>query len=204
MTLEHSRLDRQEWRVGPVSHRDAIAFITEEHYALGAPNTAVVRTALYPMVNDRIRGIALWLPPTRNAALSVNQVNPGGVLALSRLCVASDVPANGASFLLGRSMRTIDRERWPILLTYADTAYGHTGAIYLATNWTRLGEVPGADAWALPTGERRGRKRGDRNLTAAEMREARRAIRPGRSGSCWANDRSARFRRFATDPGRLP
>jgi len=101
----------------------------------------------------------------------VNRDNPRGVLTLSRLCVAEDVPTNGASFLLGASMRTIDRAAWPTLLTYADTSYGHTGAIYLATNWTRLGEVPGSDAWISPTGERRGRKRGKRNYSTQEMQD---------------------------------
>jgi hypothetical protein len=83
------------------------------------------------------------------------------------------VPTNGASFLLGRSIRAVPRATWPVLLTYADTAEGHTGAIYRATNWAFVAEVKGSDNWADPiTGERRGRKRGGRNLSAAEMREA--------------------------------
>jgi hypothetical protein len=34
-----------------------------------------------------------------------------------------------------------------------------------------LGEVPGSDSWVGPDGEQRGRKRGGRNLSSAEMRE---------------------------------
>jgi hypothetical protein len=40
-------------------------------------------------------------------------------------------------------MRLIDRTRWPVLLTYADSGQGHTGAIYLAAGWTRDGEGGG-------------------------------------------------------------
>ena len=159
-----------EWAVRPCSQVEAVDFITETHYAKGAPNTAVARHALIRKLDDRMMGVALWLPPTKNAAASVSE-DYRAVLALSRLCVHDEAPRNAASFLLGRSMRMLDRERWPVLLTYADTALGHTGAIYKATNWTRLGEVPGSDNWINSAGVRRGRKRGGRNYTAAEMRE---------------------------------
>lgn len=164
-----THLRAADYFVTDCEQREAVAFIESTHYAAGAPNTSVARHALRPKGSDRIVGVALWLPPTRNAALSVAPDHPRGVLALSRLCVAEGVPTNGASFLLGRSMAALDRATWPTLLTYADTLYGHTGAIYRATNWTCLGEVPGSDAWVGPNGERRGRKRGGRNLSVEQM-----------------------------------
>jgi hypothetical protein len=91
------------------------------------------------------------------------------VLALSRFAVDAEVPSNGASFLLGQSMRAVNRRRWPILLTYADTAEGHTGAIYRATNWRCLGLVPAGDSWVTPDGRMMGRKRGGHTYTVAEM-----------------------------------
>lgn len=166
------RLRAAEWRVEECGHAEAVDLIERTHYSRSAPNTSVARHGLYPVGSDKLAGVALWLPPTRVAAASVNRDNPLGVLCLSRLCVADDVPANGASFLLGRSMRLLDRSSWPTLLTYADTLYGHTGTIYKATNWTCLGEVPGKVAWIGPDGQRRGQKRGKRNLTVAEMRAA--------------------------------
>lgn len=168
-----THLRASDWDVVPIAHSDAVAFIEGNHYAGGAPNTSVVRHALVRVeILDEILGVALWLPPTRRAAESVDRDNPRGVLALSRLCVAEEVPTNGASFLLGRSMRGIDRHRWPTLLTYADTRHGHTGGIYRATNWEHVGVMPGSDAWIDTNGVQRGRKRGCRNMSAAEMREA--------------------------------
>lgn len=168
-----THLRRADYRVAACTHADAVELIARIHYAQGAPNTAVARHGLYAVGDDKLQGIALWLPPTRNAALSIAPDNPRGVLALSRLCVADGLPTNAASYLLAASMRAIDRRTWPTLLTYADTREGHTGAIYRATNWTCLGEVPGWDAWQhTETGERRGRKRAGRNLSAEEMRAA--------------------------------
>jgi hypothetical protein len=163
-----------DWVVVPVpEHTAAVALIRAHHYAKGAPNTSTYRHGLYrsdtwPLVGDAC-GVALWIPPTRRAAESVAGSDWQGVLCLSRLVVVDDVPKNGASYLLGRSMKMIDRKRWPVLLTYADTAHGHTGAIYKATNWERLGETPAGDVWVDADGMQRGRKRGRRTLTVAEM-----------------------------------
>lgn len=170
---DDDHLHRRDWRVAPCTQAEAVEFISRSHYAMGAPNTSVARHGLYALDEEKLRGVALWLPPTKAAAASVNPDNWQGVLALSRLCIAPGMPTNSASFLLGASMRRIDRAKWPTLLTYADTREGHTGAIYRATNWTCLGEVRGSDAWQhAGTGERRGRKRGGRNLSTVEMTEA--------------------------------
>lgn len=166
-------LRRGEWRVTPCTQAEATEFIQRTHYTGGCPNTSVARHALRPVDEEKIAGVALWLPPTKNAAASVAPDNWRGVLSLSRLCITDGMPTNSASFLLGTSMRLLDRTTWPVLLTYADTREGHTGAIYRATNWTEIGEVPGSDAWRHSvTGERRGRKRGGRNLTVSEMQAA--------------------------------
>jgi hypothetical protein len=167
-------LRAREWEVVPVSHhREVAAFLKELHYSGGAANTSIARHGLYRRDDPlRMYGVAVWMPPTRRAAESVAPGCPNGVLALSRLCVAPEVPTNGASFLLGRSMRMLDRKRWPVLLTYADTREGHTGAIYRATNWTHVGLVPGSDSWVGPDGVQRGRKRGGRNYSADDMRAA--------------------------------
>jgi len=36
--------------------------------------------------------------------------------------------------------RLIDRERYPILVTYHDVGQGHTGTVYAASNWKRTVE----------------------------------------------------------------
>lgn len=171
------RLRAAEWTVRPCGRSDVVPLLELHHYARGAANTCVASHGLYRVdegVLGQPYGGALWMPPTVRAAQAIAGEGEDwrGVLVLSRLVVAPDVPANGASFLLGASMRLLDRDRWPILATYADTRHGHTGAIYRATNWCCDGEVKAGDVWIGPDGEQRGRKRGRRNLSAAEMRAA--------------------------------
>jgi hypothetical protein len=110
-------LAASEWEVLVINeHREAVAFLRSTHYAKGAANTSTYRHGLYrrgeywPMRTD-LSGVALWQPPTRSCAESIAGTEWGGVLVLSRFAVAEGVPTNGASFLLGRSMRMIDRKR---------------------------------------------------------------------------------------------
>lgn len=171
--IDHtSSLRKSDWLVQPCSHALAELFIKSHHYARGCSNTGTYCHALYrsedlPLVGF-VYGIALWIPPTKGAALTVNP-DWQKVLCLSRLCCSPDVPKNGATFLLSQSRKAIDRKKWPHLLTYADTAMEHTGAIYLADGWERIGPVPAGDVWVDGRGRRMGRKRGGRTLTQSEM-----------------------------------
>lgn len=160
----------QQYVVRPVSHRVGRAFITEHHYAKGASNTSVFSHGLY--LGDELVGVALWLPPTRAAAQSVANDTPEawrGVLGLHRLALHPSVPKNGASYLIGRSIRLIRQDRrWTHLLTYADTAQGHTGVIYRATNWTYVGPTAPSRRWASPDG-RQASGKSTKNRTKVEM-----------------------------------
>lgn len=167
-----THLRSSDWDVWSIpTHGEALQLIRMWHYSQSGPNTSVCRHGLYRNITlTTLHGVALWLPPTRAAGEAVAGDDWRGVLSLSRLVVDPDVPTNGASFLLGRSMRLIDRDRWPVLVTYADTNQGHTGAIYKATNWLEHGPVPAGDVWELPDGSLCGRKRGAKSLTVAEMK----------------------------------
>jgi hypothetical protein len=57
------------------------------------------------------------------------------VLELNRLCC--DGPANTASRLIGQSIRLLAGPH--VLVSYADTAAGHVGYVYQATNWLYTG-----------------------------------------------------------------
>ena len=156
-----------------VAHAVAVPYVEAWHYSRSASKMSVYAHGLYREGRDaEPLGVALWLPPTKVAAQAVAGDDWRGALSLSRLVVAPGLPTNAASFLLGRSMRLVDRERWPVLVTYADTRHGHTGAIYLATNWRKDAVTKAGPLWLGPNGEQRGTKRGRRNLTRQEMEEA--------------------------------
>jgi hypothetical protein len=178
MTHDNSQNIRAiDWRVMAVkSQNDCKCFIRDNHYAMGCPKTSVYRHGLYRWDNEHdcpvstdLYGVAMWLPPIKIAAVSVACAEWARVLSLTRLAVHPIVPRGGASFLLGGSMKQIDSHRWPVLLTYADTAHGHTGAIYKATSWIELGLTKAGATYIDRDGMQCGRKRGGKNLTAQEV-----------------------------------
>lgn len=166
------KLDRSNWEVRPIpEHGKVLTFLERWHYAKGGPNTSTERHGLYRLGGAKLFGVTLWLPPTKVAAQSVAGDDWRSVLCLSRLAVHPVVPQNGASFLLGKSMKLVDRSKWKCFLTYADTYHGHTGAIYRATNWDFVGETKAGDVWVDENGKQAGRKRGKFSYTPSEMIE---------------------------------
>ena len=149
----------RDYEVKPITVADGKRFVIANHYSKGCSNTAVYAHGLFRAGCAELLGVALWLPPTRVAAESVNKENWKRVVALSRLCVHPDVPTNGASFLMGRSIRLIRQEgKWKSLVTYADEFMGHEGKIYYAANWRYVGESKPIPRWENDEGRQIARK----------------------------------------------
>lgn len=135
----------------------------------GGANTETYMHGLFRRADPaRIAGIAWWIPPTKSAAQATYPIDWQGVLCLSRLVIEPDVPLNAASFLLARSRRLIDRERWPCLVTYADEWQGHDGGIYKADNWDFVGRTKLEPTFTV-NGRMVSRKAGPRTRTRKEM-----------------------------------
>lgn len=163
-------LARSDYFIADVTHREAVEMVERWHYAKGASNTSVYRHGLFRHDSpDDCRGVAMWLPPTKNAALTVHD-DWRRVLALTRLAIHPDEPQNAASFLMARSIREIRKKGdWAALVTYADEGQGHTGAIYKATNWEYRGARRGDQVWLDADGRQVSRKAGPTSRTAGEM-----------------------------------
>jgi hypothetical protein len=70
---------------------------------------------------------------------------------------------------LARSERLLREDaRWRWLLSYADEAQGHTGAIYRAANWTYVGRTGPYPRWETADGLQVAPK-ATKNRTRAEM-----------------------------------
>lgn len=165
------RLRRADWEVRPVEISTARRLVERYHYAKGASNTATVLHGLFrkgAIWEEDCVGVAWWIPPTKSAAQATYPARWQGVLALSRLVIAPEVPRNACTFLLSRSVRLIDRSKWPALVTYADEWRGHTGAIYRAANWTEVAPTAPEATFVL-AGRMVSRKAGGHTRTRSEM-----------------------------------
>jgi hypothetical protein len=164
-------LRKEDWEVRDVDLVTALRLVRAHHYARGASNTATYLHGLFrkdAFFIEQCLGVAWWIPPTRSAAEATFPENWQGVLCLSRLVIAPDVPQNACTFLLARSRALIDAETWPCLVTYADDWRGHTGGIYRADNWAYVGKTKPERTYQLE-GRMVARKAGPKTRTHAEM-----------------------------------
>jgi hypothetical protein len=168
--MTDDRLHKSDWLVKNVPLSAAKAFISAHHYSGGCSNTRVYSHGLFKKEDGELYGVALWLPPTKVAAESVNKNQWQKVLSLSRLACRPEAPKNSASFLMAASIRKIKEEgRFVSLVTYADLRMGHTGAIYKATNWQYIGEMKGSPAWVDPSTGRQVARKSTKSRKNAEM-----------------------------------
>lgn len=169
-----NRLKKDEWVVLPISLMTARLLIDKFHYAKSATNTGVYTHGLFRKGEEffeaQCLGVAWWLPPTKAAAIATY---PDGdwrkVLSLTRLVVADGVPKNACSFMLSKSIKMIDIDKWECLVTYADTWQKHEGTIYKATNWEYVGLTKPSPVFVNERGKMMGRKRGGKNIKKSEM-----------------------------------
>ncbi len=166
------RLRKEDWTVQSVALATVKQMVKTHHYARGGSNTATYIHGLFragDFMDADCAGATWWIPPTKDAAAFVFPENWQGVLCLSRMVILPGIPSNACSFLLAWSMRSIDRDRWPCLVTYADEWRGHTGQIYRATNWEYRGETKPQPVYVLGNGRMISRKAGNKTRTHDQM-----------------------------------
>lgn len=84
--------------------------------------------------------ITFGIPNAKNIKGLYNSDEQFGVLEIVRLACHDDLPRNSESRLISKAIKLL-RKRYPLrlLITYADTAQGHVGTIYKASNFTYHG-----------------------------------------------------------------
>jgi hypothetical protein len=158
---------RRDYSIRPVRHAEAAALVRAHHYARSASNTSVLSVGLYR--GESLVGAAVWLPPTKPAAVSVDPDNWRRVICLSRVVVVPGEPKNAAGMLVAGALRLIACDsRWLVALTYADTAERHTGHLYRVTNWTYVG-MTRPDTYYVDTAGKRVSKLATKSRSQAQM-----------------------------------
>lgn len=171
-----TRFYAREWYVAETNLAAARELVHRYHYSGSASPQGVYLHGLFLRGDFQCYGVAWWTPAM---AGTVNRYNPGGfktTLMLHRLVVHPSVPTNGASFLLGGSIRLIRADgRYELLVTYADTWRNHTGAIYRATNWCYEGVTDAYTIWLDENGKLKSKRdglAGRNHITAGELEAA--------------------------------
>ena len=122
-------------KVLPINTFEVEPWLLEKHYA---KRMCPVSYAFGLYANEQLVGVVTYgMPASPNLCMGVCGIDyKDKVLELNRLCL-NDGVKNGASFLVSKSLQMLPKPT--IVVSYADTAMGHVGYIYQASNFLFTG-----------------------------------------------------------------
>lgn len=156
----------EEYSILKISYADAMNIVVRNHYL---HRKCPCSAAFGLMRRGEIKGVVIYGTPSSSGLRKgvAGQHNAGNVIELVRLWVDDSVPKNGESYLIGRTLKLCGKE---IVVSFADTAQGHTGVVYQATNWTYTGLSAKRTSWTVDGQDKHGHTFADK-YSAKEMRE---------------------------------
>jgi hypothetical protein len=159
MALEH-------YRIAQIDYKTAMDVIVREHYL---HRKAPCSVAFGLFKEDILMGVICYGTPS-SATLRTGIAGPQyatNVVELTRLWVSDEVPKNGESFLIGRTLKHAGKE---IVVSYAEIDQGHVGTVYQATNWLYTGLSAKRTNWVIEGVDKHCQTLADK-YTAKEIRE---------------------------------
>jgi len=130
--------------VSPIPSKEAEPWLLVRHYA---KRKCPISYAFGAFRNNELIGIVTFGTPassTLRKGIAGNEWMES-VLELNRLCCLSE--KNTASILVGRALRLLPKPS--IIVSYADTAQGHIGYVYQATNFIYTGLSAKRTDWKI-------------------------------------------------------
>jgi len=148
MLISHARTKSgpETFSVKAVTFDDVRDWILLKHYAHRIPS---VSYAFGLFVNQDLAGIVTYgVPPSNPLRRGIcGDAYKSRVLELNRLCINEGAPKNSASRLVGGSLRLLPRPA--IVISFADTAQGHIGYVYQASNFLYTGLSAKRTNWTI-------------------------------------------------------
>jgi hypothetical protein len=136
-------------KVIPINSFEVEPWLLEKHYA---KRMCPISFAFGLYIDEKLVGIVTYgVPASPNLCMGVCGIDhKDKVLELNRLCL-NDGVKNGASFLVSKSLQMLPKPT--IVVSYADTAMGHIGYIYQASNFLFTGTTNERTAMAGEDGK---------------------------------------------------
>ena len=118
-------------QVVPVSRRAAARIVEREHYLHRPPSISYAYG-----LSDGSAVVTFGQPPSRHLQISACPSAPERVIELNRLWADDKHPRNFESWFLARALKLLPAF---IVVSFADTAQGHDGCVYRASNFRYAG-----------------------------------------------------------------
>ena len=151
-----------------IDYATAMRMVVENHY-LHRKAPCSFAFGLFCNGCEKLVGVIVYGTPSssplRKGICGAEEKN--NVIELTRLWVRDGTPKNTESFLIGNTIKKIDKE---IIVSYAEIEQGHIGTVYQATNWVYTGLSAKRTNWVVEGISKHCQTLADK-YTAAEIRE---------------------------------
>lgn len=161
MTFDDMFLQKEEKYVRRIQYEETKPFLLGIHYARRMP---CITDAFGLFVDGKLVGVVTYgIPASNSLCIGVcGKEYKDHVRELNRLCILPEYNGkNYASYLVGHSLKMLDSGT--IVVSYADTGWGHNGYIYQATNFIYTGATKERTDIASVSGHSRHYNKGETN-----------------------------------------
>lgn len=137
-------------KIERIEKKAAEAIIKAKHYS---GRLGIMWEAFGLFIDGRIIGVCCYGQPSAPIQKHAFTDRDFRLYELTRLVIDRGAPANAASFLISGSLKMLS-EKPCAVVSYADSAHGHCGIVYQATNWIYTGATKAHDSLYLVNGEK--------------------------------------------------
>ena len=136
-----------EYTVEQIPRKSIVSFIEKHHYSHNVNGVqSIYHFGLFREGNfglpTMIGAMMYAYPSMPSTAAKYNPINPNRCLELRRLVCVDDTLKNTESYFIGQTFKWLkEYTDMEVIVSFADTHYGHDGVIYKATNFEYLGET---------------------------------------------------------------
>jgi len=146
MSLSKESL-KDDYYIKEIDFKTAMEVLIEKHYLhRQAPYSHAY--GLFRKEDNALLGVVNYGVCASTTLLKgiCGEEEKSNVYELNRLWVDDCVPRNGESYLIGNTLKMLDKE---IVVSYADAGQGHTGYVYQATNFLYTGMSAPFKDWVV-------------------------------------------------------
>lgn len=133
--------------IDTIPHNVATEIVINNHY-LHRTAPCSFSFGLIDKTTKEIMGVIIYGTPS-SAPLRkgiCGEDEQYNVIELTRLWIDDSVGKNGESFLIGNTLRLVNKE---IIVSFAEIQQGHVGIVYQATNWIYTGLSAKRTNWTV-------------------------------------------------------
>lgn len=125
----------KDFKVTPCEIQDIREFIEKWHYSGNVNGLRVTQCFSLYNQDELIGGMIYGALGMANVWKKYGK-SEDTVIELRRLCCIDDTPKNTESYFIGGTLRWLKKNtNYEIVVSFADTHYGHNGTIYKASNF---------------------------------------------------------------------